>query len=403
MEYKISKDSEIEKELEIQVPYDELEKLIDEETDKLRKEIKIDGYRKGHVPRTLLRSKFKESLKVQAMDRLIKNSYLAVLEERHWKPASQAELLKIEEGDPVKLQLHIQVIPEFEVKDYLNIEVFKEPAMPDEFLIEQGMNALKEQHSEIKEVDRPAVVDDYVTLDIEVREGEKSSTESDQMVRIGDRTLPDEVNRALVGIRKAQTKEVKADKKTYRLSIKKIEEKILPQIDTDFAKKLNLKNAEELKEKLLENLKHQEEKRREEGLKESISKIILERTVFKVPNTLTQHEYEKILKEYNLPDSESNKERFWDVAEKRIRFNLVLDKIAEKENLQTGESEIMDFVTKMGMTLSNQNRNDVIDYLGGIISREKVMDFLYKNAKISEKSRILSPKEAANDTHSVRH
>ncbi|MGB7055509.1 MAG: trigger factor [bacterium] len=403
MEYKISKNSEIEKELEIQVPYDELEKLIDEETDKLRKEIKIDGYRKGHVPRTLLRSKFKESLKVQAMDRLIKNSYLAVLEERHWKPASQAELLKIEEGDPVKLQLHIQVIPEFEVKDYLNIEVFKEPPMPDEFLIEQGMNALKEQHSEIKEVDRPAVVDDYVTLDIEVREGEKSSTESDQMVRIGDRALPDEVNRALVGIRKAQTKEVKADKKTYRLSIKKIEEKILPQIDTDFAKKLNLKNAEELKEKLLENLKHQEEKRREEGLKESISKIILERTVFKVPNTLTQHEYEKILKEYNLPDSESNKERFWDVAEKRIRFNLVLDKIAEKENLQTGESEIMDFVTKMGMTLSDQNRNDVIDYLGGILSREKVMDFLHKNAKISEKSRILSPKEAANDTHSVRH
>lgn len=403
MEYKISKDSEIEKELEIQVPYDELEKLIDEETDKLRKEIKIDGYRKGRVPRTLLRSKYKESLKVQAMDRLIKDSYLAVIEERHWKPASQAELLKIEEGNPIKLQLHIQVIPEFEVKDYLNIEVFKEPPMPDEFLIEQGMNALKEQHSEIKEVDRPAVVDDYVTLDIEVRDGNKSSTESDQMVRIGDRTLPDEVNRALVGIRKAQTKEVKADKKTYRLSIKKIEEKILPQIDTDFAKKLNLKNAEELKEKLMENIKHQEEKRREEGLKESISKIILERTVFKVPNTLIQHEYEKILKEYNLPDSESNKERFWDVAEKRIRFNLILDKIAEKENLQTEESEIIDFVTRMGMTLSDQNRNEVIDYLGGILNREKVMDFLHKNAKISEKSRILSPKEAANDTHSVRH
>jgi trigger factor len=337
------------------------------------------------------------------MDRLIKNSYLAVLEERHWKPASQAELLKIDEGNPIKLQLHIQVIPEFEVKDYLNVEVFKEPPMPDEFLIEQGMNALKEQHSEIKEVDRPAVVDDYVTLDIDVREGEKSSTESDQMVRIGDRTLPDEVNRALVGIRKAQTKEVKTDKKTYRLSIKKIEEKTLPQIDTDFAKKLNLKNAEELKEKLLANLKHQEEKRLQEGLKESISKVILERTVFKVPNTLIQHEYEKILKEYNLPDSESNKERFWDVAEKRIRFNLILDKIAEKEDLQVGESEIMDFVTRMGMTLSDQNRNDVIDYLGGILNREKVMNFLYKNAKISEKSRILSPKEAANDTHSVRH
>jgi hypothetical protein len=63
----------------------------------------------------------------------------------------------------------------------------------------------------------------------------------------------------------------------------------------------------------------------------------------------------------------------------------------------------MDFVNKMGMKLSEQNRSDIIDYLGGILNREKVMDFLFKNAKISEKSRILTPKEAANDTHSIRH
>jgi FKBP-type peptidyl-prolyl cis-trans isomerase (trigger factor) len=91
------------------------------------------------------------------------------------------------------------------------------------------------------------------------------------------------------------------------------------------------------------------------------------------------------------------------VAEKRIRFNLILDKIAELENLQVEDSEIMDFVTRMGMTLSDQNRSDVIDYLRGILTREKVMDFLYRNARISEKSRILSPKEATNDTHPIRH
>jgi trigger factor len=403
LEYKISKDGEIDKEIEIKVPRAELEKLIDEETEILRKDIKIDGYRKGRVPRTLVRRKYRDNLKVQAMDRLIKRSYLTLLEEKQWKPASQAELLKVEEGDPIRLQLQVKVIPEFEVKDYLNIEVLKESPMPEEFLLEQGINALKEQHAEIREVDRPAVVDDYVTLDIEIEKGSKTNKESDQMVRIGDRSLPDEVNRALVGIKKAQTKEVMTDDKKFRLSVKKIEEKSLPQIDTEFAEKLKFKNVEELKEKLLASIRQQEDKRIEEGLKESISKVILERTVFRVPDTLIQHEYEKILKEYNLPDSESNKERFWDVAEKRIRFNLILDKLAEKENLQVAESEIMEFVTKMGMTLSDHNRNDVIDYLRGILTREKVIDFLRKNAKISEKSRILSPKEATNDTHSIRH
>ncbi|MCK4940451.1 hypothetical protein KAS45_00005, partial [candidate division WOR-3 bacterium] len=169
------------------------------------------------------------------------------------------------------------------------------------------------------------------------------------------------------------------------------------------AKKLNFSDVEEMKKKLLENIKIQEEKRTEESLKESLSEVLLERIQFKVPNTPIQKEYEKILKNYNLPDSESNKERFWNVAEKRIRFNLILDKIRTKENLQVAESEIMEFVDKMGIKLNEENRNDVIEYLGGIMNREKTIDFLYKNAKISEKSRIVTPKEVANDTRSVRH
>ena len=403
MEYNISKDNDIDKEIEISVPRSELEILIGEETDKLQKEIKLDGFRKGHVPRTLIRSKYQDSLKIQAMDRLIKRSYLTLLEEKEWQPASQAELLKIEEGDPIKFRLHIEVIPEFQVDNYLNIEIFKDQPVPDEFLLEQGIDALKEQHAEVKEVNRPAVVDDIATLDIEVKEEKKSKKETDRQIKIGDRALPDELNRALVGIRKSETKEVTAGKVLYKLSIKKIEERKLPTIDDDFAKKLNFSDVEEMKKKLLENIKIQEEKRTEESLKESLSEVLLERIQFKVPNTPIQKEYEKILKNYNLPDSESNKERFWNVAEKRIRFNLILDKIRTKENLQVAELDIMEFVDKMGIKLNEENRNDVIEYLGGIMNREKTIDFLYKNAKISEKSRIVTPKEVANDTRSVRH
>ena len=72
--------------------------------------------------------------------------------------------------------------------------------------------------------------------------------------------------------------------------MKKIEEKSLPQIDEQFALKLKFKNVEDLKEKLLASIKQQEEKRLEDGVRESISKVILERTVFKIPDTLIQHD-----------------------------------------------------------------------------------------------------------------
>jgi trigger factor len=403
LHYTLLKDDTSDKEVEISVPRSELAELIEDETEKLSKEIKVDGFRKGRVPRTLIMNRYKDTLKAQAMDQLVKRAYLALLRDKNWQPASQAELLNIEEADTIKLRLHVEVIPEFNVDNYLNIEVYKERPLSDEFLLEQGINALREQHAVIAEADRPAVVDDLVTADIEIKEGAQSSKETDQIIRVGDRSLPDELNRSLVGAKKNQHIEVQAGDKSYILLVKKIEERNLPQIDSDFAKKMNLDSVEDLKKKLLENMKQHEEKRIEEGLKESISKVLLERIRFEVPKTLIQNEYAKILKEYNLPDSDSNKERFWTIAENRIRFNLILDKITRKENLQVAESEIIDLVTRLGMKLTDQNRGDVIDYLGGMLNREKIMDFLYKNAKISEKSRILTPKEVANDTHSLRH
>ncbi len=389
--------------MEISVPRAELERLIIEETETVRKDLTLDGFRKGRVPRTLIRNRYAESLKAQAMDKLVRQTYLTVLREKEWQIAGQAEIKNIEDTDPIRIQLFVEVIPEFNVENYLNIEVFKEPPAPDDFLLQQGMNALQEQHATIREVNRPAVVDDLITMDVEVRDKGASRNESDQKVRIGDRSLPDQLNRALVGMKISDKKEVKVDEKYYVLSVKKIEEKNLPQIDDNFAKTMKLTNLEELKTKVLESVKKQEEKRIEDDLKESISEVLLERIKFRVPDTLIQKEYEKILKDYGMPDSDSNKERFWSVAEKRIRFNLILNKITVREDLQVGEAEIMDLVTKMGIKLTDQNRNDVIDYLGSILNREKTLDFLFKNAKISEKSRILSPKEAANDTHTVRH
>ena len=92
-----------------------------------------------------------------------------------------------------------------------------------------------------------------------------------------------------------------------------------------------------------------------------------------------------------------------DIAEKRVRLNLILDKIAEKENIKVTEEEIMNVISIMGIKLNDENHDNVIGYIGNILSREKTIDFLFQKAQISEKKRIISPKEATNDTSSVRH
>ncbi|HEC77724.1 MAG TPA: trigger factor [candidate division WOR-3 bacterium] len=404
MEYIITNDKEIEKELNISVPCAELERFIDREIKKLQKELTLKGFRKGKVPKEIIKSRYRDTLKSQAMHSLITDSFLKVVREKNWRPVSQAELLNLEEGEDIKFQLRVEVIPDFEVENYLGLELFKEEALPEDYLLNQALQELQEQYAVVKEVSRPAVVDDIVTMNLTIlKDGKIENNQKNIAVKIGNRSLPDELNRALVGVKKSETKEVKAGEKIYKIKIKKIEERILPQIDEQFARKQNYENLEQLKKKLLENAKALEEKRQEEELKDSLSRILLERINFKVPKILIENEYNKILSRMELKDSDANKERFMETAEKRARLNIILDRIAEKEKITIKEGEVKNLISALGIKVTEENRINLLNYFTDILTREKTIDFLFKHAKINERSRIISPKEARDDTRTVRH
>ncbi len=405
MEYEIIKDNEVEKEIDFSVPATELQRFINIEVDKIQKDLTIKGFRKGKVPKDIIKSRYRDTLKAQAMNSLVTEKFFEIVKEKKWRPASQAKLQNLDEGEKINFRLHFETIPEFDVDDYIGLEIFKEEPLPDDFLLKQGLNDLRERFAMVKEVSRPAVVDDFVTMNLRITEDNKvKSNKNSITVKIGDRSLPDEINRALVGVRKSEEIEVNVGNQHYSMMIKKIEEKILPQIDDEFAKSQNYKDVDQLKQKLMEQVKHAEEKRVEAELKDSLSAILLERNKATMPNTLIDKEYQKVLTNSNLPDSDANKERFWSLAERRARLNLILEKIAEKENIMVKEEEIMNVVSSMGWKLSSENRENVIEYIGSILNREKTIDFLFKKAKISKRSRIISPKEASkNDTSPVRH
>jgi len=404
LEYELKIDNEAEKELEVSVSADEFNTFMDKETDKLRKEIALKGYRKGRAPKSLIKTKFKDTVKVNAINNLIAESYHKILEEKKWTPASPAELLNIEEGEKIKFHLRFEIIPDFGVENYLGLEIFKDEQLPIDFLYEHGEKALREKFASLKEIPGPAVVDNLITMDLEIVEGNQiKDQQTDIIIKVGDRNFPDDFNRTLVGVKKGQKKEVKISEQVYRMIIKKIEEKNLPQIDDEFAKKLNYKDVKELKEEISKKLEKNEEERIEEELKESLAHVILERIHFTTPKVLIEEEYQRILKRNNIPDSDSNKERFWEPAEKRVRLNLILDKIALKEGIKVEDKVIIDMIKTTDIKLSDGNINNVMDYLRIILTRNKTIDFLLRNAKISRKSRIISPKEATDAYRPVRH
>ncbi|UCC12510.1 MAG: trigger factor [candidate division WOR-3 bacterium] len=404
MDYQVTSDGQTVKEISVTVPRQELDTFIDREVDKVRSTIALNGFRKGKVPVAIIKTKYRDTLKAQAMKSLINDAFITVVTEKKWQALSQTEVLNISEDDPITFQLRFEVVPVFDVENYLNIEVFEEDKLPDEYLLERVMKEIREQNATVKEVSRSAAVDDFVTVDLVLHEQEKQpQIQKNMTIRVGDRTWPDEINRALVGVNKSQRKEVPVEKQRYVFDVKKIEEKILPELDDAFAEAKGFKTSEELKKKLLEDAQKIEENRIKDELKESISHVLLERNRFAVPEALIKDEYTRMLQRFNLQDSEAHKERFHGVAEKRVRLNLILDKIAVKENISVDKNESQQIIKAMGIKAGSESYENVIEHVSTMLRRERTIDFLFEHAKISKKSRIISPKEVKDDTRTVRH
>jgi len=393
LEYNIIEISEIEKEVEFLVSKEELNPYLDEELEKLRKDVTIKGYRKGRVPKNIIKALYKETIRTNALNSLINQYYQKLLEEKNWQPAGDVELLKLEEDDDkIKFRLKIEIMPDFNVENYLGLELFKNKPLPLEYIYEETIENLRESYASVRETDEPAAVDNFVTLDLEViKDNKVNEQKKDITVKVGDRSLPDDLNRALVGIKKGVKRQIKIDDSTYRINVKRVEEKILPQVDDEFAHLLDCENIEELKKRIMEEAKEKEENRLREELEESLARILLERNHFPVPKSLINFEYQLILKAHNLVDSESNKERFWEIAEKRARFNLIIEKIAQKENIKTEDSEVMEILNKSSQEIK-EDRKGAIEYLRKILTKAKTIDFLINNAVIIEQERLFIPR-----------
>ncbi|MGQ9701005.1 MAG: trigger factor [bacterium] len=403
MEYQIITDRDTEKEIEFKLGTQELDPYIEVSLEKLRNRISIKGYRKGKAPKNLIRVRYYDTLKAEAINELIMDVYKKLLQEKNWEPAGSPELINYDDSADIKFSLRLEIVPAVEIENYRGLELFKEEPLPQDYLYDQTINRLRENYATVIETNRSAAVDDYVTMDLMISEGDKIiENQSDIVIKVGDRSFPDDLNRALVGVKKGEKKAVKIDRQLYQLKIKKIEERVLPQVDEKFAKLLNFSNITEMEKGIKEMVNKEEEERLADELQENLAAVLLERYQFPVPKSLTEREYQLMLKTHNLTDNESTRERFFPLAEKRTRFNLILDKIASKEHIEVADEEIIISAQRNGFEKENIN-DELKEYLRRIITRKKVIEFLIKNANVVQKSKILLPEEVKNVNRSVRY
>jgi len=432
----IEKQKENEVKLKIETDKLEVNSSLDKVYNDASYEIKIPGFRKGRIPKNILNMHLsKEYFFDKTAEKLIPKSYLEAIEKINIQPIDQPEIkvIQIEEDKPLIFEATVQVRPEVKLGSFDKISIQKEDIKVTDSDVKNEIRKIQENQAKLNVVkNRKSKKDDFLLIDSEgyvegkVIEGSKVEK---QLVQLGKNAAP-EFNDKLVGCSAGDEREIKIlvpkdieDKKiagkeiTYKVKVIEVKEKELPELNEDFVKTIgNYKTLDDFKKDIKDKLEKQVEMINKNNYERKLLGKVVDVCEVKVPKVLIERELEYMMKSLEddlkakdlslqdyytsiKTDEEKVKKEYEIVAEKRIKQELVLDKISQAEKIQVTEKEVKDKIKTIAKEMKQDplkveatfKKNNNLDGLEESIKREKIIDFLSKKMEtIKSKKEVKS-------------
>ncbi len=374
MKTTLKEDKGLYRRLSIEVEGPEVKNVLDEVYTYLSHTARVPGFRPGRVPRKVLRKRFKETVEGTVANRLLEKYLNRALEEVGVKPVADVFLteVQIDEDTPkAVVVVKFEVPPEIELKNLEEITVEVPKVEFSQEQVENYINQLREQNAEWKPVDREIKEGDLVEVEYEITEVESGESEKGETAAvIGEGLFRKEIEEALKGKKAGDEIELKelpiydqegkeVGKVNIKLKIKAVKEKVLPELNDEFAKKLGLGETwEEAKKKIEEQLKEQIEQSKENLKLEKLLTKLVEVHKFDIPETLVRREIDNLmaqrlnqLQAMGINPKQVNQQQLLNeivpVAVFNVASRLILDRLADKLGIEVSEEEVKEEIQKL--------------------------------------------------------
>jgi trigger factor len=391
---------ELTREVEVEVPADEVSKAYKSVTKRYQKLARIPGFRAGKVPESLVRSKFAKELRQEVLEALVSERFRTAIEERKLRPVSEPQLLDLQlnDGEPLRFKAAFEVLPEFDVAGYETVKVEKPNSALTDEEFENELRRLLESHATVEPVEEDRGLADGDWAEIQFRgeikplaqtvtdEGDTNSspgepiTGEDVLIEIGGKNTLAAFNDSLRGAKVGQELKFEVDYPadfgerklagqtvSYDVTVKAIKRKTYPERDADLAKQIgNVESWEEFENTLRERTGARKREAVESNAKNKMLSEVVGRYSFPVPESFVQRQVDarlerglRALAQQGMKAEDMRKLDFArlraaqrDEAEREVRASLVVDRIADAEGVAVTDEELDNEV----MMLSIQSR-----------------------------------------------
>lgn len=420
MQVTVEKKEGIHCSLLIEVPANEIDSVVSKEINRTAKTIKMDGFRPGKVPVGIVKKKYGEQIRMEVISDLIPQKYSKAIQDEKLAVAGiEVELKENKEGQPLKFIANLELFPEFEVTGFEKIEVQKPVVELTDKEVKQMIENLRKQFATFSEVDKVVEKDDKVTIDfVGKKDGEafEGGTANDTDVIIGSGQMIPGFEDGIIGMKKGeqktitvtfpqdyQNKDLAGAETTFDITVKKIQQAELPEVNDEFVKKFGIKGGvDTFENEIKENMQRELKFILQRKVKDQVFKGLREIAEFETPKSLIKREIEaakqNLLKQMGgakgfdvsqLPDNlfEAN-------AKQKVETSLILDSIMNSQEFKAEEAEVESLLSELVQayeepekTKEQIKKNDKeMANLKALVIENKLTDWVLEQAKVTEKT-----------------
>lgn len=412
------------KKVEVLIPEEVIASIRESIYDEVRKNAKIKGFRPGKVPKAIITQYYKEYIEEETRKRMLQDTMWEALKEANVDPIIEpvADFLEGDKG----YTLECEILPEIELPEYKGVEVEADPVVVTDADVDSRIENMRAFHAsfEAKEGEAIAEKGDFVVIKYQgYLNGEpvKQIAAESYPLELGNAMLMPEFENSVIGMKANEErdievpfpddypdKEIAGKKISFKVTVKEIKRKVLPELNDEFARDMSYENLDVMKVGAREELIKEKEGFRKRELTNLAMEALIKDRDIPVPKRFLDKRVQGMIEEAQSRYQQSNfseeemrsitenmHETFGKRAAERIKVEIILARIAEKEGLKVEDSEVEERLKTIAQD-ANKTYNEVkgiyeqYGLMAGVrdqILEEKAVDLVLANAVVKAPSK----------------
>ncbi len=416
------------KELVIEIPAEVVRREVEKVTAQYQRVARIPGFRPGHARAAIVRQRFREDIRNEVVQSLVPRFFEDTVKEQKLSVVGRPhfEDLKVEDDQPLTCKATFEILPEFELGEYKGLEVEEEPSTVEEAEVDKALEEVRQQAATYEAVeDRPSADEDYLMVSYQGRDlkdpGAQPLEAREAVVHLGGEATVPAFSENLRGTKPGEVRQfdvtypddfpqkgLAGKTLSYRVEVQSIKKKVVPALDDELAKSVSESEAlADLRAKTRQRLEERRKRQVENAAMRKLLEQLVEKHPFPVPQALVEAQLDQRLENVirqlmaqgidprtTQIDWHKIREDSRAEAEKQVHGSLILEKVAEAEQIEIAEEEVDEMIRETAeerqeapaALKTRLTREGAMDRIKSARRSQKALEFIYRNAKIIRKS-----------------